>query len=84
MDSDALFYKAVMETRIDLENRKSEIYKSASNESDMLTGNINRMFLCDDIEELDKHLDVSRIRIDKIYELNSERLQIEAELEKLD
>ena len=83
MDSQILFYKAVMQKRIDLENRIKEIYNSASNESDMLTGNKNRMFVCDDIEELDKHLEVAHIRIDKIYELNKERLQIEAELEKL-
>lgn len=72
-----------MKKRINLEKRKKEIYNSASNESYMLTGNINRMFVCDDIEELDKHLSVAKYRIDEIHKLNSERLQIEAELEKL-
>lgn len=79
MDSQERFRK-----RVDLERRKSEIYIAASSESDMLTGNRNRMFICDDIEELNKHLSVAHNRIDKIYELNKQRLQIEAELKGFD
>lgn len=67
---------------VDLEKEKSAIYHTASNEADMLTGNKNRMFVCDDIEELDTHLEVAKIRIEKIYELNKRRLEINAEIAK--
>lgn len=72
----------VLKKMSDLENRKCEIYNTASNELDMLTGNINRMFVCDDIEELDKHLSVAKNRIDEIYKLNNERLKINSEMKK--
>lgn len=78
MDSKEKFNK-----RLELERLKFENHNSASNEADMLRGNKNRMFVCDDIKELDEHLRAAKIRIERIYELNKERLQIQTELDAL-
>lgn len=40
------------------------------NEYDMLKGNINRMFLADDVKELLIMYDFAKQRIEKIYEYN--------------
>lgn len=58
------------------ENLESE--KSARiaihNESDMLQGNINRMFLTDDMNELNKMYGFAIMRVLKIYEYHQVRI----------
>jgi len=49
---------------------KQEIY----NECDLLDGNINRMFLTDNIVELNAMESYARIRLQKIYKYNFDRL----------
>ncbi len=44
------------------------------NEYDMLRGNINRMFICDDISELDEMFRVANIRIERLYEYHHARI----------
>lgn len=44
------------------------------NEYDMLRGNINRMFICDDINELDDMLRFAKIRIERLYKYHHERI----------
>ena len=45
------------------------------NEMDMLKGNINRMCVTDDQEELFKMYAFACLRLNKIYNLNSEKLR---------
>ena len=45
------------------------------NEVDMLKGNINRMCVTDDKEELFKMYDFACLRLNRIYELNNEKLR---------
>ena len=44
------------------------------NEVDMLEGNINRMCVTDDIKELCNMIEYARVRIERIYQYNKERL----------
>lgn len=44
------------------------------NEYDMLRGNINRMFVCDDINELDEMYRFAKIRIERFYEYHHARI----------
>ncbi len=44
------------------------------NEADMLKGNINRMCVTDNIEELKRMYEVAKKRIDEIYLHNEKRL----------
>ncbi len=44
-------------------------------ESDMLEGNISRMFLTDDPEELEHMYEFSKRRLEKIYKYHYARLQ---------
>lgn len=48
--------------------------KEIFNESDLLRGGINRMFLTDDPEELEQMHECSKKSIEKIYKYNYERL----------
>lgn len=49
-------------------------YQLAKNESDMLDGNINRMFVTHDVEELNKMYYYAKRRLDKIYDMQKLRL----------
>ncbi len=49
-------------------------YKELSGEIDMLQGNINRMCVTSDIEELQRMYKVAKKRIDEIYWYNEKRL----------
>ncbi len=51
--------------------------KGAHNEYDMLKGNVNRMFLTDDVAELVKMYEFAQIRIKRIYEYHYARLSNE-------
>ncbi|MBO4541636.1 MAG: hypothetical protein J5725_00490 [Bacteroidales bacterium] len=51
-----------------------------NNEVDMLEGNINRMCVTDDMKELCKMFEYARLRIERIYQYNKERLLVEEEL----
>lgn len=48
--------------------------KEVHNEYDMLRGNMNRMFLTDDVAELVKMYEYAQKRIEKIYEYHYARL----------
>ncbi len=48
--------------------------KEIFNESDLLQGGINRMFVTDDPEELEQMHEASKKGIEKIYQYNYERL----------
>ncbi|MDE6601340.1 MAG: hypothetical protein K2K90_04085 [Lachnospiraceae bacterium] len=48
--------------------------QGAHNEYDMLRGNMNRMFLTDDVAELVKMYEVAQKRIERIYEYHYARL----------
>lgn len=48
--------------------------KEVHNEYDMLRGNMNRMFLTDDVAELVKMYEFAQKRIKKIYEYHYARL----------
>lgn len=56
-----------------------KLRKELYNETDMLQGNINRMCVTDDVKELISMFKVVSKRIDKIFELNYERLKGENE-----
>ncbi len=62
-----------------LEKVKLEKEKAARiaihNESDMLEGNINRMFLTDDMNELNRMYGFAITRILRIYEYHNERIR---------
>lgn len=45
-----------------------------NNEVDMLEGNINRMCVTKDIKELCNMIEYARLRIERIYQHNKERL----------
>lgn len=48
--------------------------QEAHNEYDMLRGNMNRMFLTDDVAELVKMYEFAQKRIERIYEYHYARL----------
>ena len=48
--------------------------KAIHNEYDLLTGEMNRMFVTDDAAELEVLHDYAKKRIDRIYEYHFERL----------
>lgn len=48
--------------------------REAHNESDMLRGNINMMFLTDDVTELLRMYEFAQKRIQRIYEYHVERI----------
>lgn len=50
-------------------------YDKAHEELEMLKGNLNRMMITDDIEELFDHYDVAKTRLGKIYQANVDRLK---------
>lgn len=43
-------------------------------ESNMLNGNINRIFITDDLEELERMYNFAKMRIDTIYKINKLRI----------
>lgn len=49
--------------------------RKLKNELDMLQGNINRMCVTDDEEELLSMQEWAKTRIDRIYSLNKQRLE---------
>lgn len=51
--------------------------REAHNESDMLRGNICRMFLTDDVTELLRMYEFAQKRIQRIYEYHYKRLNNE-------
>jgi hypothetical protein len=46
------------------------------NEIDMLRGNINRMCVTDNKQELDKMLRYAKLRLDEIYDYNHYRVKL--------
>ena len=59
--------------KVNLEAEKSARI-AIHNESDMLQGNINRMFLTDDMNELNRMYGFAITRILRIYEYHNERI----------
>jgi hypothetical protein len=49
-------------------------YIKVRNESDMLKGNINRMCITDDIEEINRMYEVAKNRLRIIYQENVDRI----------
>jgi hypothetical protein len=52
------------------------IYDLLKNTSEMLTGNINRMILTDNLTELDKMHDCAILRLEAIYREKKRMLEI--------
>ncbi len=50
-------------------------YDKAHEELNMLKGNLNRMFLVDDIEELFDNYEMAKTRLGRIYQANCDRLK---------
>lgn len=49
--------------------------QSVKAEADMLEGNINRMFLTDDLIELNRMREFAILRLEKIYDFHLHRVQ---------
>lgn len=49
-------------------------HRETMNEVDMLRGNINRMCVTDDLDELDRMLTVAMCRLSNLYTVNRERI----------
>lgn len=49
-------------------------YISIKNEYDMLKGNINRMFVSDDIDEVISMYEFAKKRLERIFSANHERV----------
>lgn len=47
----------------------------AYEDSNMLTGNVNRMFVCDSFRELERMREFGEMRLKSIYEYNKKRLE---------
>ena len=45
------------------------------NQADMLEGNINRIFVTDELEELERMYHFAQLRLDEIYEFHKDRLE---------
>lgn len=43
-------------------------------ENDMLSGNINRMFVTNSFDEIEYHFEFAKIRLDKLHRMAIERL----------
>jgi hypothetical protein len=56
-----------------------ENYKQLINEIEMLKGNINRMCITNDLEEIERMYYFAKYRIDEIYRYNFERINKEGE-----
>lgn len=52
-----------------------DIIKEMNFVRDMLEGNLNRMSVTDDMEELEDMYSFAKKRIEKIYTINKERLE---------
>jgi len=50
-------------------------YNELDNEINMLKGNINRMCVSDDYEELERMYMYAKIRLDEIYDYNLSRIK---------
>lgn len=53
------------------------------NEKDMLSGNINRMFVTDSVDEIEYYYAFAKIRLDKLHDMAMKRL-LESEDNKSD
>lgn len=56
----------------------------AKNESEMLDGNINRMFVTDDLVELNKSYNVAVRRLNKLLEYHQDRIQRKLETQAME
>lgn len=60
-----------------------DIRKAVRCAAEMLTGNVNRMCVTHDPEELTDQYEYAKQRLETLYEYNSERLEDEAKLREV-